>query len=200
MTPHRLGPMLRAMTVARRAADMVAEARATIEELTVDELAGELASPNVVLVDLRETDELAVAGSIPRAVHVPRGTLEFQADPASRYHNPALRPERRVILLCATGARSALAAATLARMGYHDVAHLDGGIDAWIESGRPTRRDEDVRQSNQTPPQGGPNDEDTTVCNSRPEANQLRQRDVDGGVRDGVRRRHGLRLTSGRQK
>ena len=156
MTPHRLGPMLRAMTVARRAADMVAEARATIEELTVDELAGELASPNVVLVDLRETDELAVAGSIPQAVHVPRGTLEFQADPASRYHNPALRPERRVILLCATGARSALAAATLARMGYHDVAHLDSGIDAWIESGRPTRRDEDVRQSNQTPPKEGP--------------------------------------------
>ncbi len=144
--------MLRAMSVARRVADMVAEARATVEGLTVEEFVGELASPNVVVLDLREAEEVAATGSLPGAVHVPRGTLEFQADPVSPYHNPALRPERRVILHCATGARSALAAATLARMGYHDVAHLDGGIDAWIESGRPTFRDEDVRQSNQTPP------------------------------------------------
>jgi rhodanese-related sulfurtransferase len=133
-----------AMSVAHRAADMVAQARATIEELTVEELAGELASPHVVLVDVREADEVTATGSIPGAVHVPRGTLEFQADPASSYHNPALRPELRVILHCATGGRSALAAATLARMGYCDVAHLDGGIDAWIESGRPTHRDEDA--------------------------------------------------------
>jgi rhodanese-related sulfurtransferase len=145
------------MTVARNAAEMVAEARATIEQLTVEELELELAGPNVVVVDLRELDELIATGSIPSAVHVPRGTLEFQADAMSPDHNPALRPDRRVILHCATGGRSALGAATLARMGYRDVAHLDGGITAWIESGRPTRRDEDMRRQHATLAERWPN-------------------------------------------
>ena len=68
---------------------------------------------------------------------MPRGMLEFRADPSSPAHLPDMRPERRVILHCASGGRSALAAATLAAMGYRDVAHLDGGLTAWREAGLP---------------------------------------------------------------
>jgi rhodanese-related sulfurtransferase len=122
----------------RSAVEMVAAARNAVEQLTVEEVLAELANPDVVLVDLREPEELASAGTIPGAVHVPRGMLEFRADPTSPYHDPALRPDRRVILHSATGGRSVLAAVTLARMGYRDVAHLEGGISAWIEAGHPT--------------------------------------------------------------
>ena len=66
------------------------------------------------------------------------GMLEFYADPTSPYHRPEFDPERRVILHCASGGRSALAAATLQQMGYRNVAHLDGGLRAWKEQGHPT--------------------------------------------------------------
>ena len=63
--------------------------------------------------------------------------LEFYADPSSKYHKPELAPQRRVILHCASGGRSALAADTLQQMGYTNVAHLEGGFQAWKEGGHP---------------------------------------------------------------
>jgi rhodanese-related sulfurtransferase len=70
-------------------------------------------------------------------VLAPRGMLEFHADAATPYHLDALHPERRVIVYCAAGSRSALAARTLQELGYGNVAHLDGGISAWVGEGRP---------------------------------------------------------------
>ena len=63
--------------------------------------------------------------------------LEFYADPTSSYHRPAFSSEKRVILHCASGGRSALAARSLQEMGYANVAHLDGGINAWKAAGLP---------------------------------------------------------------
>jgi rhodanese-related sulfurtransferase len=124
--------------MSKTAAEMVAEAKGRIENLSVDEVAAELDRGDAVLVDLREPEELEATGKIPGSVHVPRGMLEFRADPKSPYHVEPFDPERRVILHCASGGRSALAAATLKDMGYQNVAHLDGGITAWKEAGRPT--------------------------------------------------------------
>jgi rhodanese-related sulfurtransferase len=123
--------------VTKTAAEMVADAKGQVENLTVDAVADEMASGDVVLVDLREPEELAATGRIPGSVHVPRGMLEFRADPTSAYHQDPLDPSRRVIVHCASGGRSALAAATLQSMGYTNVAHLDGGFTAWKEAGRP---------------------------------------------------------------
>jgi rhodanese-related sulfurtransferase len=64
-------------------------------------------------------------------VHAPRGLLEFHADPESPAYNSELQPDRRLILYCGTGGRSALAAKTLLDMGYSDVASLAGGYAAW---------------------------------------------------------------------
>jgi len=121
----------------KTAAELVAEAKAQIENLDPDAVESELASGNAVLVDIRDAPELE-NGRIPGAVHVPRGMLEFRADPSSPYHQDPLDPQKRVILHCASGGRSALAAATLKQMGYENVAHLDGGINAWKEAGKPT--------------------------------------------------------------
>jgi len=94
-----------------------------------------MADGGAVLVDLREPDERVQHGVIPGAVHAPRGMLEFYADPASSYHRPEFDPNRRTILHCASGGRSVLAADTLKQLGYGNVAHLEGGITAWKESG-----------------------------------------------------------------
>ncbi len=119
------------------AAEMVAEAKKRVENLTVEQTARELESGDVLLVDIRESSERAEHGVIPGAVEAPRGMLEFWADPASPYHRSEFLPDRRVVLHCASGGRSALAAAMLHDLGYSNVAHLDGGITAWKDQGRP---------------------------------------------------------------
>lgn len=68
---------------------------------------------------------------------MPRGMLEFRADPTSPYHLEPFDRSRRIILHCASGGRSALGAATLQAMGYSNVAHLDGGFTAWKAAGKP---------------------------------------------------------------
>jgi rhodanese-related sulfurtransferase len=124
----------------KTAAQMVAAAKQRVQNLTPEQVEVELARGDAVLVDLRESEERAQTGAIPNAMHAPRGMLEFYADPTSPYHRQEFDPNRRVILHCASGGRSALAAETLQQMGYTNVAHLDGGIRAWQESGRPVEQ------------------------------------------------------------
>ena len=120
----------------KKAADLVAEARSKIENLPADQVEKEMAD-GAIVVDLRDADELRAGGKIPGAIHVPRGMLEFRADPSSPYHQDGLDPSKRVILHCASGGRSALAGAMLKDMGYENVGHLDGGFNGWKESGKP---------------------------------------------------------------
>lgn len=117
-------------------AEIVAAAKAGIENLRPGELAAELRGGDVLLIDVREPDEVSSA-VIPGAIVVPRGMLEFRADPATPHHLEAFAPDRRVIVYCAAGSRSALAARSLQQLGYSDVAHLDGGFTAWVEDGHP---------------------------------------------------------------
>ena len=119
----------------RTAMDLVKEAKDQIENLTPDQVKDEMADQDVVLIDIRESEELAQNGKIPGSFHAPRGMLEFYADPSLPYHKAEFDRERRIILHCASGGRSALAAKTLKDMGYGNVAHLDGGLKAWKEAG-----------------------------------------------------------------
>lgn len=116
--------------------ELVTRAKAQVESLTPEQVIAETAE-GAVLVDLREPAELTTSGRIAGAVHAPRGMLEFHADPASPYHRDELDPSRRTILYCASGGRSALGAVALAELGYADVAHLDGGMNAWLAGGHP---------------------------------------------------------------
>jgi rhodanese-related sulfurtransferase len=119
------------------AKDLVAAARGRIENLGDEELAAELELEELVLVDLREQGEREQSGAIPNAVHIPRGLLEFCADPALPAHRAELDPDKRIVFYCAVGGRSALAAAALRDMGFQHVAHLDGGFERWRQAGRP---------------------------------------------------------------
>lgn len=110
---------------------MLAEANAAIETVSVQDLPYHLEDPDSVLVDVRDAVEREQQGAIPDSIHVPRGLLEFKADPESPVYVSEMRPERRMILYCGTGGRSALAAKTLLDMGYTDVSSLAGGYEAW---------------------------------------------------------------------
>jgi rhodanese-related sulfurtransferase len=122
-------------------AQMVAEARGRTENLTPQQVANEVEAGDATLIDIREGEDRIRNGAIPKSVHAPRGMLEFWADPTSDFHRKEFDPARRTILYCGGGPQSALAADTLQEMGYN-VAHLDGGISAWMEEGRPV---EEVR-------------------------------------------------------
>jgi rhodanese-related sulfurtransferase len=121
--------------MAKTAVDLVTEARVGLENISPNDAQAELASGKTVLLDIREPVEWEE--HIGGAVQVPRGLLEFAADPTSPRHKAELDPARRVIVYCRSGVRAALAASTLKTLGYEDVANLDGGIAAWKAAGLP---------------------------------------------------------------
>lgn len=110
---------------------MLAEANAVIETVSVPDLPYLQDDPDVVILDVRDAGERDNQGAIPGSLHVPRGLLEFLADPESPIYNDAISIDRRLVLYCGTGGRSALAAKTLVDMGYPDVLSLAGGYAAW---------------------------------------------------------------------
>lgn len=116
--------------------EMIGEARTQIELVSPETASEELAAGGPVLVDIREPIEWE--RHIQGALQVPRGLLEFVADPASPRYNSELEPTRRVIVYCASGARAALATLALKNMGYDNAANLEGGIKAWIAADLPT--------------------------------------------------------------
>ena len=111
--------------------EMLAQAHAEIDIISVHDLAYIIDDPDVTLVDVRGVAERKSDVGIPGSVHASRGMLEFHADPECPAHLSALDPEQRLILYCGTGGRSALAAKTLVNMGFPEVSSLAGGIDAW---------------------------------------------------------------------
>ncbi len=118
----------------------VEETKRHLENLSVDGLKEEMQSrDDLLLVDIRELQETIDLGTIPGAKHVPRGMLEFWADPASPYYRDYFTEDKRIVLFCAGGGRSALAAKALTDMGYGDVAHLEVGFNGWARAGEAVR-------------------------------------------------------------
>lgn len=114
--------------------ELVDAANAAVEVTSVDQAEALVGRPDVQFVDVRETSEWD-KGHVPGAVHVPRGLLEFQADPST----PSFKPElegKKLVVYCAAGGRSALAAKTLKDMGYDGVVNMQGGFTAWSQAGK----------------------------------------------------------------
>ena len=123
--------------MARGASDLIAAAKQDVESLSPEQVASEVDAGTALLVDVRDPEERRTAGAIPRSINAPRGRIEFYADPAAASHKEGFERDRRIILHCDAGGRSALAAQTLHRMGYTSVAYLDGGMNRWKAEGRP---------------------------------------------------------------
>src|ERR1700722_18079408 len=112
----------------RGAKQLLAEANAEIKTVTAQEALALVDDPDVVFVDVRETVERQRTGGVKGSVHAPRGSLEFYAHPEGAMHQPALSSGKRLVLYCAAGGRSALAAKTLNDMGVANVGHMAGGF------------------------------------------------------------------------
>jgi len=121
------------------ASQIVAEARKTAPEITVAQAKEELDQRQVgLLLDVREPSEWD-KGHIPGAVLAPRGMLEWYADPTTPYAKPEIttNQDARIIVQCASGGRSMLAAETLRKMGYSNVVNMAGGFNEWAKQGLP---------------------------------------------------------------
>ncbi|TNJ48444.1 rhodanese-like domain-containing protein [Phaeobacter sp. B1627] len=122
-------------------AQMVADARARIEELACDTAIAlhhsQAGSAEVVFVDLRDVRERQRTGYISGSFHCPRGMLEFWVDPESPYFKTIFAAgDKRFVFYCASGWRSALSVALLQDMGF-EAAHLRDGFSGWTKAGGP---------------------------------------------------------------
>jgi rhodanese-related sulfurtransferase len=116
---------------------LLAEANAEIETLTVEQAVALHGRPDIVFVDLRDPRELEREGRMPGAFSCTRGMLEFWIDPESPYAKPVFAEDKQFVFFCAGGWRSALAAKTAQDMGLEKVAHVEGGFGAWKKAGGP---------------------------------------------------------------
>ena len=109
-------------------------ANAVVPKISPSDAQALLAKGEALVVDVREAPEVAASGKIAGAVHVPRGMLEFRADPGSSYHDANFSKEKTLIVYCAGGARAALGGKSLRDLGYERVYNL-GGFKDWVEAG-----------------------------------------------------------------
>lgn len=121
------------------AAEMVAAARARIEEVETKDAIAMVGSDDVVIVDLRDVRERERSGYIPGSFHCPRGMVEFWVDPDSPYFKPIFGEDKKFVFHCASGWRSAITTATLNDMGF-DAAHLREGFSTWEAQGGPVEK------------------------------------------------------------
>jgi rhodanese-related sulfurtransferase len=126
----------------RQYQQMMEELRRRVQEVTPEEAQADVdEGKEVVLLDVREPDEWA-RGRIPGAVHVPLRSVSFQCNPASPTADARLtdHKDQRVVVYCAKGNRSLMAADALKKMGYRDVVSMKGGIVDWAKEGYPVER------------------------------------------------------------
>ena len=113
---------------------MLEAANAAVPKITPAQARELIGKGNALVVDVRDAPEVEKSGKVAGAVHVSRGMLEFRADPESPYHDKNFSRDKDVILYCASGGRSALAAKLLKDMGYERVFNL-GGFKDWADAG-----------------------------------------------------------------
>ena len=116
--------------------DLVDEANKSIETLTPVKVKSLVDKNECILIDVRDIRELWKEGTLKNSKHIPRGMLEFWLDPQSSYYKEnKFDLNKKLILFCALGSRSALSTKSLVDMGFKNVAHVKGGFDALKQSG-----------------------------------------------------------------
>ncbi len=111
--------------------ELVNRALKEINTITSDEAYLRITENKSNLIDIRDVRELQKEGRVKEAIHIPRGMLEFWLDPESMYFKEGkLNLNKEIILFCAGGLRSALAAKSLKEMGFEKISHIDGGFNS----------------------------------------------------------------------
>ena len=119
----------------KSANDLVSKALLEIRTISADEALALSNEGKCNIIDIREKGELDKMGRVENSNHIPRGMLEFWLDPNSAYFKDGkLDMNKEMVLFCAGGLRSALAAKSLKEMGFEKVSHIDGGFAAISQS------------------------------------------------------------------
>jgi len=118
--------------------DLVAEANKVIQTISLEDALSVHGNEKIVFVDIRDVRELKREGTIPEAVHAPRGMLEFWFDPESPYYREVFGDENKTyVLYCQSAWRSALATKSLIEMGFENVQHFADGFKGWKKANGP---------------------------------------------------------------
>ena len=119
----------------KSAQQLVQEAHTEVKTINTDQALALVKENKCNLIDIRDVRELEKEGRVENSVHIPRGMLEFWIDPNSQYFKEGkLDLDKEMVLFCAAGARSALAAKALQDMGFEKVSHVEGGFGAIKQS------------------------------------------------------------------
>ena len=114
---------------------LVSQALEEVKTISTKEAHQLLVNNKCNLIDIREKGELDKMGRVENSNHIPRGMLEFWLDPNGPYFKEGkLDMNKEIVLFCAGGLRSALAAKSLKEMGFENVSHIDGGFAAISQS------------------------------------------------------------------
>ena len=115
----------------KSSSELVNNALKEIKTISSDDAYSMMKEGKTNLIDIRDIRELQNEGKVEGAIHIPRGMLEFWLDPESAYFKEGkLDLNKEMVLFCAGGLRSALAAKSLKDMGFEKVSHIDGGFGA----------------------------------------------------------------------
>ena len=109
----------------------IEEAISSIKQINPRQAKKEL--KEILFLDVREKEELETSNDLKGDILIPRGLLEFYADPDSPYFDKRLKTEKKIVVFCTLGARGALATKTLNDMGYNNACNLEGGLKKWEE-------------------------------------------------------------------
>jgi len=126
------------MITMKAAKDYMEAANAVVPKMEAKDAIAKHAAGTGVFIDVRDSGDIAKSGTIAGAYRVPRGMIEFRADPAMEaMYNPIFQKDAEVYLVCGAGGQAALAGKTLKDMGFSSVTNI-GGFPAWKEAGGPT--------------------------------------------------------------
>ena len=114
--------------------ELVNEANKLIKVMSPEQVKKAYDKDEITLIDVRDIRELWKEGTIKDAIHIPRGLIEFKLSPDSPNNPVNIDNDTNILVYCAGGFRSALAAKTLSDMGFHNVFNI-GGFQEWIDSG-----------------------------------------------------------------
>jgi rhodanese-related sulfurtransferase len=120
--------------MAKSVKELVEAANAVVPRISPEQARELIAKGDAIVVDVRDAPEVEQSGKVAGAVHIPRGMLEFRADPESPYYDQSFAKDKTIIMYCAAGGRSALAGQALKDMGYTEVYNM-GGFKDWADSG-----------------------------------------------------------------
>ncbi|AXI47346.1 MAG: rhodanese-like domain-containing protein [Sneathiella sp.] len=123
----------------KTANDYLEEANAIVPRISAEAGIEKHRNGQSVFVDVRDSADIAKSGTIAGAELVARGMLEFRADDTHPFHNPALKKDADIVLICGAGGQAALSGKTLLDMGFQSVSNV-GGFSAWKDAGGPTEQ------------------------------------------------------------